>query len=149
MLNKDSGNYHAWGETSYDNGYSLEDYKFGLGRSYNRHDRDSILASEDDSVTSLLDTLWRMPTAAEAEKLRGKCNWGELVGYGYVIYGPNGNCIFMPESGYKKQIIMEIPVWSIRLLHIGLLSFLRLPYIVRLLLFQLDTLKNNIHVMTD
>lgn len=47
---------------------------------------------------------WRVPTKEEMEELIEHCTWtwtnlGDNIGY--MVEGPNGNSIFLPQSGYR------------------------------------------------
>lgn len=45
---------------------------------------------------------WRLPTKQEFEELLNKCIWKKTTikgVLGYVVTGPNGNCIFLPLTG--------------------------------------------------
>ena len=49
---------------------------------------------------------WRMPTKAEQDELREKCEWvwrSQNGVKGYKVIGPNGNSIFLPASGVMKE----------------------------------------------
>lgn len=46
---------------------------------------------------------WRMPTVAEFNELCEKCQWTWTTRNkhdGYLVTGPNGNCIFLPAAGW-------------------------------------------------
>lgn len=70
-------------------------------------DNKTILDPEDDFATIRWGGKWRTPTADELQELKEKCNWtfGTMSGRtGCKITGPNGNWIFIPESGYCQGI---------------------------------------------
>ena len=50
---------------------------------------------------------WRIPTVEEFNELLNNCEWIGMVykngENGYKIKGPNGNCIFLPTTGYKDS----------------------------------------------
>lgn len=49
---------------------------------------------------------WRLPTRAELLELCEECTWTWYVSGGvpgYTVIGPNGNSIFLPASGWKKD----------------------------------------------
>jgi uncharacterized protein (TIGR02145 family) len=49
---------------------------------------------------------WRMPTESECKELLDKCKWERiiLVGKsGYMVTGPNGNSIFLPDAGERDE----------------------------------------------
>lgn len=67
----------------------------------------NISGTDFDVAYRLLGTGWRMPTKEEMQELMKKCSWtwitynGKVEGY--KVKGPNGNKIFLPASGYKKD----------------------------------------------
>lgn len=85
-----------------------------------RFERAKLIKNVFDSISGTLsgDTLrdvatiawgkhWRMPTRAEFQELVDRCEWhprlhGERI-VGYVVTGPNGNCIYLPLAGYSKE----------------------------------------------
>ena len=63
-----------------------------------------VLDSEDDAARVNLCGSWRMPTDAEWTELRNNCTWTWTTQNGvdgYLVTGPNGNCIFFPAAGYR------------------------------------------------
>ena len=69
-------------------------------------DKKTILDQEDDVAHVKWGGGWRMPTKAEVEELNSKCTWTwtSLNGIkGYKVTGPNGNSIFLPAAGYRKD----------------------------------------------
>lgn len=49
---------------------------------------------------------WRMPTIADFEELLTVCEW-KRRGYGYKVFGPNGNFIYLGSSDYWTCISKE------------------------------------------
>lgn len=113
------GDYFAWGETAKKDYYDWSKYRFayldkaiGLYKmnkyyhSYGYGDKKYDLELEDDVVHSRWGSNWRMPTKAEQEELLNKCSWEwtEQNGInGCKVTGPNGNYIFLPAGGYRKN----------------------------------------------
>ena len=109
------GGYYAWGETEEKTDYSWSTYKWCNGSyttltkyctssSYGTVDNKTTLDPEDDVAHVQWGGNWRMPTKAEQDELRTKCNWEwtTMNGVkGYQVTGPNGNSIFLPAAGYR------------------------------------------------
>ena len=111
------GDYFAWGETKPKNTYSWGTYKWCKG-SYNTMtkyctasrygtvDNKSVLDPEDDAAHVNWGGTWRMPTRAEQDELRSKCTWTWTTQNGVngrLVTGPNGNSIFLPAAGGRKD----------------------------------------------
>ena len=103
------GEYYAWGETEPKESYGWENYKFGENEDflskYTAMDHKAILDKEDDVAAIKLGSPWRIPTEAEFMELIEKCTWkwtkwGNKEGY--KVVGPNGNFIFLPDSGWRR-----------------------------------------------
>lgn len=120
------GGYYAWGETAEKSNYSSETYKWSEPK-YDRWgnvdsydwitkyctdeyegyvDNKTTLALTDDVARVKLGGSWRMPTKSEVEELFNKCTW-EWTSYngvnGQLITGPNGNNIFLPAAGFRRD----------------------------------------------
>ena len=108
------GGYYAWGETEEKEDYSWETYKWCNGSEdtmtkyctrsdYGTVDNKNVLDPEDDVAHVKWGGDWRMPTTSEQEELIYNCSW-EYTALndvnGYKVTGPNGNCIFLPVTGY-------------------------------------------------
>ena len=117
------GRFFAWGETdlgettfgSFKNYYNWSNYKYSdvygeaLTKYNTRSDRygsivdhKKVLDLEDDAAHVNWGGAWRMPTYDEANELITKCKWeeGKFQGqYGFWVTGPNGNTIFIPDTG--------------------------------------------------
>lgn len=53
-----------------------------------------------NTASQIMKGEWRMPTREELTELIEKCKWVEtnnVEGKGYMVYGPNGNHIFIPD----------------------------------------------------
>ena len=111
------GDYFAWGETKPKKVYSWDTYKYCNGTyntltkyngksDFGRVDYKKTLDAQDDAATVNWGGAWRMPTKAEQDELREKCKWvwTTLNGVeGYKVIGPNGNSIFLPAAGCKRE----------------------------------------------
>lgn len=114
------GDYFAWGEIAQKSSinYFWDTYIICNGRydalyGYNfdatlgRVDNKEFLEKEDDAAYSVLGENWRLPSKAEFEELREKCEWewSQNNGVdGYTITGVNGNSIFLPVTGYFSGV---------------------------------------------
>ena len=110
------GGYYAWGETDEKVKYDWSTYKWCMGsdETLTKYCSDNELGKVDDrNVLELADDVanvkwgasWRMPTIEEQKELLNECFWvwTELNGAnGYSVTGPNGNCIFLPATGYRS-----------------------------------------------
>lgn len=102
------GDYYAWGETETKSLYSILNYEFYKGWP------SPLLKKLDGGITEISGTKydvarmkwggsWRMPTKAEIMELATRCTVVDLYEFkkqlGYLFIGPNGNSIFLPNSG--------------------------------------------------
>ena len=127
----DYGDYYAWGETAPKADYTWATYKWmQAGQSDSKYitkytiadgetggiwydssgafigDNKTALVAADDAATANLGSPWRMPTIDEFQELRDKCTWTWTTQdgvNGYQVDGPNGNAIFLPATGYRKD----------------------------------------------
>lgn len=120
------GDYFAWGETSSDYPYKLDNYEFydpddKTGYSKYQGDIDSDpetevdglieLLSEDDAAQAQQGGNWRIPCVQEWQALIDNCTMTVFDAgnpqykgiHGVEFTGPNGNKIFLPETGYYSQ----------------------------------------------
>ena len=116
------GDYYAWGEVTPKDDYSWATYQWSNG-ALNKltkycpkdkatywdgagdPDRKEVLDPEDDAAHVQLGGNWRMPTFEEWQKL-AKCEyeWTTQNGVkGMRVTGKNGNSIFLPASGFRKN----------------------------------------------
>ena len=73
-------------------------------------DNKTVLVAADDAATANLGSPWRMPTADEIKELLDKCTWTRTTQdgvNGYQVDGPNGNAIFLPAAGNRKDSGLE------------------------------------------
>lgn len=124
---QDIGKFFAWGDTvghgkDVSDGYLFdwEHYIWcevsGDDTSFTKYCSDSSrgkdgftdgeyeLAPEDDAAYMNWGSEWRTPTKEQFDELQSECNW-TLTTYhdvkGYEVTGPNGNTIFLPETGWR------------------------------------------------
>ena len=118
-----NGDYYAWGEVKPKTDYSWATYVWCKGASNKltkycptnfqsywdgsgSPDGKLVLDLEDDAAHAKLGGNWRMPTLKEWQEL-GKCEkkvWTTQNGVkGVRITGNNGNSIFLPAAGFRKN----------------------------------------------
>ena len=111
------GGYYAWGETEEKEDYYWETYKWCNGSydtmtkyctnsSYGTVDNKTVLDPEDDVAHVKWGGNWRMPTDEEFNELFSNCTWEWTTlndVNGYTVTGPNGNSIFLPAVGYRRE----------------------------------------------
>ncbi len=114
------GDYFAWGETTPKSTYNWSTYKYCNGSydtqtkyctssSYGTVDNKTTLEAADDAARANWGGAWRMPTLAEQEELLNECTWSwtTLNGLsGYRVTGTNGNSIFLPAAGHRRDSIL-------------------------------------------
>ena len=114
----DDGNYYAWGETTPKSEYFWETYKYGTSyddiTKYISSDDKATLDKEDDAAYVNWGSPCRIPTNAQFGELLNSdnCTWqwtskttsdGSSIN-GYVVVSvKNGNRIFLPASGYRRN----------------------------------------------
>lgn len=111
----DYGSYFQWGDimnkTNAD--CSWKNYKYGDVSSttltkYNNSDNKTTLDPEDDAVTQIMGSNWRVPTKANFQELLDNTRQEWIENYngsgvnGYKFTSTtNSNSIFIPASGYR------------------------------------------------
>ena len=106
-----SGDYYAWGDTETKDEYTLLNCRM---RDVHRNslrlrgvtDEHNSLMMRYDAARQLWSGTWRMPTSLEFNELRTKCTWlwVTIAGVnGYRVTGPNGNSIFLPAAGFRRE----------------------------------------------
>ena len=132
------GDYYAWGETVTKSYYSINTYKYydkhkgvvtkyNISPAYGQVDNLMILNANDDAATNKWGEGWSIPSRNDWNELQNYCewNWSRQNGIaGYSICGKNGNCIFIPASGYRgsnetRLIGFEARYWT-KVLNSGL-----------------------------
>lgn len=102
------GDYYAWGETKKKLLYSSDNStthgkSISELRSAGVIDTNNNLTAKYDAATKNLGNSYRMPTKEEMEELVDSCTWvwSSYNGInGYYVESKNGNCIFLPATGY-------------------------------------------------
>ena len=112
---QDIGDYYAWGETEGKEIYELKNYKYfdSAARDNGKHYAEcfqdigkDIAGTEYDVAYVKSDGKLKMPSKAQCQELIDKCTfqWCSLNGVrGAKMVGPNGNFIFLPAAGFKKD----------------------------------------------
>lgn len=119
---EDLGGYYAWGETDEKETYSWETYKWCDGTQpkvtnpsltkycdrggYGALDGKITLELADDVAHIKWGGSWHIPTQEEVLELINNCEseWTNVNGVnGMTFKGVNGNSIFIPAAGYKKN----------------------------------------------
>ena len=118
------GSNFSWGEVNpkwdYTNTYKWVTYiesefrslltKYNGDSSNGTVDNKTILDMEDDAAHANWGSSWRMPTDAEWTELENNCTWTWMTqngANGYLVTGSNGNCIFLPAAGCRKEMGLE------------------------------------------
>ena len=119
------GDYFAWGETKpkvvygekiykYNEGVEKTITKYNFSAAHGAVDNKYVLDLEDDAAHINWGGKWRMPTRKECAELEEICTWQwkQYNGVkGYLVTGPNGNSIFLPAAGFKKEKeILEVGI---------------------------------------
>lgn len=109
----DCGDHYAWGELETKSYYGEDN-----SRTYGLKLGDFSGYATYDAARANWGGKWRVPTKEEFDELVNGCTWvwspQQGVG-GYIVTGPNGNSIFMPDTGCNGSIDEETPVgyyWS-------------------------------------
>lgn len=114
------GDYYAWGETATKIVYNWSTYtlcggssttmtKYCTNNKNGTVDNKTTLEKVDDVVAKNLGGNWRMPTDAEWTELRNtdNCTWSWTTEFGvkgYMVKSKkNGNSIFLPAAGYRRE----------------------------------------------
>ncbi len=109
------GDYYAWAELAPKEEYSWATYRYANGDIYSitKYNNDenygvvdgiSHMEATDDVATATLGEDWHIPSRAEWQELRDKCEWTwDAEAVGYTVTGPNGNSIFLPANGYNDS----------------------------------------------
>lgn len=112
---EEGGKYFAWGEVEEKETYMWDNYQYGNSRTtlskycdseeYGTVDNKAILDLWDDAAYMIWGGKWRMPTYNEWDELLRNSTWTWVEQNGVkgvrVRSTKNGNCIFLPTTGYK------------------------------------------------
>lgn len=99
----------AWGETSEKILYTQKSYAHYSGGTYQSIGT-CISATDYDAARAKQGSNWRMPTRAEMQELVDACTWYWITQdgvQGYKVFGPNGNSIFLPITGYRSETALS------------------------------------------
>ena len=112
---EEGGKYYAWGEVEEKETYMWDNYHYGNSRTtltkycdseaYGTVDNKAVLDLLDDAAYMSWGGKWRMPTYNEWDELLRNSTWTWVEQNGVkgvrVRSTKNGNCIFLPTTGYK------------------------------------------------
>ncbi len=101
------GCYYAWGETTTKATYKETNYThYDSTKQEYLNIGDNISGTQYDIAHMMWGDGWRMPTAAEFQELLDYCSWTAHSSWDengpatiFIIKGPNGNSIQLPEPG--------------------------------------------------
>lgn len=118
---EDYGDFFAWGETESKSYYDWSTYKwcdgtssymtkYSTGRGSGAGDNKTTLEPEDDVAHVKWGGDWRIPTKAEIDELRRKCDWTPKTVNGVEgflvtsnVSGYKDRSIFLPTAGYRYE----------------------------------------------
>lgn len=112
---EDYGMYFAWGDKEPKNIYTKSEYEFScatLGAA-GIIDSKYNLTEDYDAATIFWGNGWSTPNKEEAEELIKNCSssWTEQNGINGILFvGPNGNKLFLPVAGMKKEEEAQVGV---------------------------------------
>lgn len=121
------GDYFAWGETTPQQSYDWNTYKWCEGSeftmtkyctrsNYGTIDNKTELDPEDDVAYVNWSPLWRTPTEEQLQELIDSCTWSWTSRNsvkGFSVVGPNGNSIFLPAAGSVYDTTMHnVKIWG-------------------------------------
>ena len=100
------GDYFAWGETKPKALYKPDTYRWFQKSTGVMEIGKQISGTKLDAARVIWRGTWRLPTREECTELRDKCKWTLTTRNGVkgmLVTGPNGNSIFLPSGGYRKD----------------------------------------------
>ena len=101
------GDYYAWGELENKDFYDWSTYKHSDGTRKTCHKLGKVISGTEYDVAHVKwGGKWRMPTQEEIRELCTRCDyvWIKVNGVqGVKFIARNGNTIFFPNSGYRKE----------------------------------------------
>ena len=101
------GDYYAWGELEKKDFYDWSTYKHSDGTRKTCHKLGKVISGTEYDVAHVKwGGKWRMPTQEEIRELCTRCDyvWIKVNGVqGVKFIARNGNTIFFPNSGYRKE----------------------------------------------
>lgn len=93
----DCGFLFAWGETKLKTLYNISSCVV-----WNKENMTEFAGKRKyDAARAWWGGSWRMPRKQDFDELRFLCQW-QWDGNGYVVTGPNGNCIYLPACGWGE-----------------------------------------------
>lgn len=114
------GDYFAWGEVETKKTFNSDNYGLAQGSEgftkyvpkdrrdpygyHHQYDDKFQLDVVDDAAQTLWGTGWRIPDYGQMKELVSCCTWEwtkHNAKYGYKVYGPNGQWIFLPAAGFR------------------------------------------------
>ena len=110
---EDYGYYYAWGEVETKTDYSYDTYLMRAGSTYLNLGEDyNISGTQNDAAFVNWGGIWMMPTKANFEELMNStiCSWSRYTingVNGYIVTGPNGNRIFLPDAGVMRGATLD------------------------------------------
>lgn len=101
------GDYYAWGEVAPKRSYNMSNYThFDKDMRQFVYIGESISGTGYDVARQKWGGSWRIPSKNDFIELISLCKW-TCYNYrgvdGYKVTGPNGNSIFFPSPGYRKE----------------------------------------------
>lgn len=111
------GSYFAWGETKPKALYKQDTYRWYLKGTGMMDIGKEISGKKNDAASVIWRGTWRLPTRAECKELIEKCKWTHTKQNGVIgmlVTGPNGNSIFLPSGGYRKDDYADIRAEQVR-----------------------------------
>lgn len=119
-LPHESGDYFAWGETSPKKEYCETNYQhrklketkflFLSQTDYVYKKISELNGAGLDAAFSIWGGVWKLPSIDMFKELVDKCLWfyeSTRDSYGYFVFGPTGNYIFLPFAGYRGYEVMR------------------------------------------
>lgn len=105
---EEGGWFYSWGEISEKEIYSVETYKWRSGTDYTKYnniDNKTILDLEDDAAHVIMGGNWKMPNSDQLSELRQLPSvWTTINNVnGRLFTGNNGNTLFVPAAGFKRD----------------------------------------------
>ena len=98
------GGLYGWGDPSGEKtSQNVKDYLDFVGGLYIKTPQ-NISGTKYDIATAKWGQGWRMPSKEDWKELIEKCKWTKEKAfhvYGYRVEGPNGNSIFLPNTGLR------------------------------------------------
>lgn len=105
-----SGNYYAWGEKKTKAVYSHTNHitrlKDADGFETRKNLGDDISGTQYDVAAGSWGGTWCMPSETQVKELMDNCEWEWIKKngvQGFKITGRNGNWIFLPAAGFKRE----------------------------------------------